>query len=188
MKARCCWRSGARPLSWRSFERLDWHPEAARRIRLERRRGCCASLGRRAIRLRGWSKCAARRFTRAALRCNSACCFDWPVCRSHLRVWMNANPIEAAKMRSPVRAVLRCGTAWAAARGLGPGPWVEVRMPVHIDSTTGAILVVDTPTAIVMADWYESRGCAAAELLRSLTMTTAAVPASAQLSLLGGES
>jgi hypothetical protein len=101
---------------------------------------------------------------------------------------MNANPIEAAKMRSPVRALLRCGTAWAEARGLGSGPWVELRMPVHVDSTTGAILVVDTHTATVMADWYESRGDAAAAMLRSLTMTTAAVPASAQLSLLGGES
>jgi hypothetical protein len=52
MKPRC---------TWRSFERVDWYPEARRRIRLERRRGCWMNAN-------PWEAAAKREPVRAKLQ------------------------------------------------------------------------------------------------------------------------
>jgi hypothetical protein len=109
---------------------------------------------------------------------------DWPVCRSHLRVWANANPWEVVKRREPIGVLLRTGARWAETRGLGPGPWVEMRVkssPPDGAHTSDILVVVPPDEATVMADWYSENGFpgAAAMLLRHV-LTTAAVRADAQ--------
>lgn len=94
------------------------------------------------------------------------CCFDFPVCRSHVRWWMNASPLDAAKMMTPVSCVGRSGVRWAEERGLPPGQYVDAGFKVG----GGANLVhviVSAEEAHVLADLYEGQGCdGAANMLR----------------------
>jgi hypothetical protein len=113
-------------------------------------------------------------------RCSSLACHDFPVCRSHLRVWANANPWEMVKRRSVLAATLRTGARWAESHGLGPGPWVELRFAAFIGANAKVIVIVGRDEAAVMADWYTERLDPCAPAVRRIALALAATPLDAQ--------
>lgn len=114
--------------------------------------------------------------------CRGRACAGWPVCRSHVRSWANAHPLEAAKRCEPVDVRLRTGARWAEERGLGPGPWVELWIvPV---GTSRVSVVVSRDDALLLADWYEAQGQhGAADQLRRASLPTAKGGSSEQVEL-----
>jgi hypothetical protein len=186
VSARCKWRERypVRRLSTAHRWLLQWDDDGYRR---RRRHSTAVALGRR-LRRRPLTRRAAARLAFCRGRCESHACFDWPVCRSHLRVWMNANPWEAAAKREPVRAKLQHGKRWAETRGLAPGPWVEVRFPAgdgDPDDESVVIVIMAVADVEKLADRYAFLGHAeSSAMLLGLTMSTAALGPGAQLDLL----